>query len=85
MRLYVGNLSYRITEQQLRDAFAEYGEVTHASIVTDRATGQSKGFGFVEMASAEDGQAAVNALNGKPLQGRALRIDEARPRGDRGH
>lgn len=83
MRLYVGNLSYRLTEEQLRDAFGSFGNVVHASIVTDRATGQSKGFGFVEFASADEGQAAVDGLNGKPLMGRALRIDEARPRGDR--
>lgn len=80
MRLYVGNLSYRLTEQQLHEAFAAFGEVSSASIVTDRATGQSKGFGFVEMAQDGEARAAVDALNGKPLQGRSLRIDEARPR-----
>jgi RNA recognition motif-containing protein len=79
--LYVGNLSFRTTADELREAFAQYGNVTSAQVVTDRETGQSRGFGFVEM--SEGGDEAIAALNGAPFQGRTLTVNEARPREDR--
>ena len=79
-RLYVGNLSYNSTEAELSDFFAEVGEVIEARIVTDRETGRSRGFGFVEMADEASAQASIEQLNGKSLDGRELRINEARPR-----
>ncbi len=84
MKLYVGNLSYEVTEDDLRQAVAEFGEVESVSIIKDKYNGQSKGFGFVEMPSKEEGQAAIDGLNGKELKGRALNVNEARPREDRG-
>ena len=83
MNIYVGNLSYQMSEQELRDAFAAYGDVTSAKILTDRETGRSRGFGFVEMASKEEGEAAMNELNGKEHNSRALVVNEARPRQER--
>lgn len=83
MNIYVGNLSYQASEDDLREAFSAHGTVTSVSIIMDRATGQSRGFGFVEMASKTEGEAAIEALNGKELRGRALRINEARPREER--
>jgi RNA recognition motif-containing protein len=80
MNIYVGNLSYGMSEQELRDAFAEYGDVASAKILSDRETGRSRGFGFVEMPNQSEGEAAVNNLNGKDVGGRALRVNEARPR-----
>lgn len=80
MNLYVGNLSYRITEDELRDAFSEFGEVSSCSIVKDRATGASKGFGFLEMPDSGEAEEAIRSLNGKDLQGRKLNVNEARPR-----
>ncbi len=80
MNIYVGNLSYGMSEQELRDAFAQYGEVTSAKILTDRETGRSRGFGFVEMPNQSEGEAAIMQLNGKDVSGRALRVNEARPR-----
>lgn len=80
MNLYVGNLPYRITEDQLRDAFSEYGEVTSCTIIKDRATGQSKGFGFVEMPNGDEAETAINQLNGRDLMGRKINVNEARPR-----
>lgn len=80
MNIYVGNLSYGMTESELRDAFAAYGEVSSAKILIDRETGRSRGFGFVEMPNQSEGEAAISHLNGKDLGGRALRINEARPR-----
>ena len=80
MNLYVGNLNFDTDEQSLRDFFSEYGNITSARIITDRETGRSRGFGFVEL---EDGAAAlkaINELNGKELDGRSLNINEARPR-----
>jgi cold-inducible RNA-binding protein len=79
--LYVGNLAFSVTADALREAFEKYGAVTSASVVTDRETGRSRGFGFVEMASG--GEAAIDALNGKELEGRTLTVNEARPRNDR--
>ena len=80
MNIYVGNLSYTMTEGELRDAFAAFGTVTSAKILMDRETGRSRGFGFVEMPNQSEGEAAISNLNGKELGGRALRINEARPR-----
>ena len=77
--LYVGNLSYRMTEDGLKDIFAQYGDVTSAKIITDRETGRSRGFGFVEI-EAENAQAAVEALDGKEIEGRGLKVNEARER-----
>ena len=79
-RLYVGNLSYNTNDGDLRDTFARHGQVVSAQIVTDRMTGQARGFGFVEMASAADAQKAIHELNGLELDGRALTVNEARER-----
>ena len=78
-KLYVGNLSYSTTENGLKDLFAQAGTVNSASIITDRRTGRSKGFGFVEMSSPEEAQKAIETLNGKELDGRNIRVDEAKP------
>lgn len=78
-KLYVGNLSYSLTEQNLQQAFAEFGGVVSALIMTDRDSGQSKGFGFVEMSSSEEAQAAVQGLHGQSAGGRDLRVSIARP------
>ena len=84
-RLYVGNLSWNVTEEELLDAFQQDGrQVDNARIITDRETGRSRGFGFVEMASPEDGQAAIEALDGQPLDGRPMRVNEAQERGGGG-
>ncbi len=82
MRIYVGNLSYEVTEEELRQEFAAFGEVTSVTIITDKYSGRPKGFGFVEMASVSEGQAAIAGLNGKTLKDRALNVDAARPRSD---
>ena len=78
--LYVGNLSYNTTEDGLRQAFAAYGEVTRVNIITDRETGRPRGFGFVEMGTDEQAQAAIQGLNGQDLDGRQIRVAEANPR-----
>ncbi len=78
-KLYVGNLSYNTTEASLRTAFEQAGTVTSATVIMDRATGQSKGFGFVEMSSPEEAQAAIQLWNEKELDGRTIRVNEARP------
>jgi RNA recognition motif-containing protein len=83
-KLYVGNLPYSATEQSLRDAFAPSGTVDSVSLITDRDTGQSKGFAFVEMASDREAQAATEAMNGKMLDGRQIKVNEAKPRENRG-
>lgn len=83
-KIYVGNLSFDTNEDKLRELFAEHGEVLSASIITDRDTGRSRGFGFVEMADNGQAEAAINALNGMDLDGRTLTVNEARPRPDRG-
>jgi RNA recognition motif-containing protein len=83
MNIYVGNLAYSVTDNDLRDAFAEFGEVSRANVIMDRDTGRSKGFGFVEMPDNAQAEAAINGLNEKPLSGRAIRVNEARPRDDR--
>ena len=79
--LYIGNLSYSTTSDDLREAFSQYGTVTSAQVVMDRETGRSRGFGFVEM--SEGGEAAIEAMNGTDLQGRTLTVNEAKPREDR--
>ncbi len=84
MNIYVGNLNWKTTEDELREAFAAYGEVSSVTIIKDRNTGNSRGFGFVEMSSDEEGQAAMDALNGADLGGRALKVNVARPRESRG-
>ena len=83
MNLYVGNLSYEMSEENLRNEFAEYGEVKSAKIITDRETGRSRGFGFVEMNSDGEGKKAMEALTGKDFEGRELVVNEARPREER--
>jgi cold-inducible RNA-binding protein len=83
-KLYVGNLTYGTTDSDLQTMFGEFGAVESAQVIMDRETGRSKGFAFVEMANAQDAQAAINALNGKDIDGRALTVNEARPREDRG-
>ncbi|MDO9567302.1 MAG: RNA-binding protein [Candidatus Desulfaltia sp.] len=80
MKIYVGNLSYEVTEEDLRLALEQFGQVESAAIIKDKDSGQSKGFGFVEMASKAEGQSAIEGLNGKELKGRALNVNEARPR-----
>jgi RNA recognition motif-containing protein len=82
--LYVGNLSYDTSQERLQELFEAYGEVISANVITDRETGRSRGFGFVEMANEEEANAAINALNGQEVDGRTLTVNEARPRADRG-
>lgn len=83
MKLYIGNLSYETTDADLQAAFAAHGEVRSAQVVTDRDTGRSRGFGFVEMDDRAQAEAAISALNGAQLRGRTLIVNEARPREDR--
>ena len=82
MKMYVGNLSYEVTEEELRQEFLAFGEVASVNIITDKYSGRPKGFAFVEMPSVSEGQAAMTALNGKTLRDRALTVDAARPRSD---
>ena len=82
-KLYVGNLAYSIRDQDLQDAFGAYGAVQSAKVMMDRDTGRSKGFGFVEMTSDAEAQAAINGLNGQPLAGRSIVVNVARPREER--
>ena len=82
--IFVGNLDFNTSEDELRNLFGTYGQVDRVSIMTDRDTGRSRGFGFVEMASAEDGEKAIAALNGTQLGGRTLNVNEARPKVERG-
>ncbi|RXK12726.1 RNA-binding protein [Halarcobacter mediterraneus] len=83
MNIYVGNLSYKMIDSDLEKLFAEFGEVKSAKVIVDRDTGRSKGFGFVEMQTSESGSEAIEALNGKDCEGRALRVNEAKPREER--
>ena len=85
MKLYVGNLAFKTSSEDLQQLFAQAGTVESASVVEDRDTGRSRGFGFVEMASKEEGEAAIAQFNGKELDGRNLTVNEARPREDRGN
>ncbi len=80
MNLYIGNLSYETTDNDLRAAFEVFGEVTNVNILTDKYSGKPRGFGFVEMAKKEEAEAAINGLNGKEINGRAINVSEARPR-----
>jgi cold-inducible RNA-binding protein len=82
-RLFVGSLSYSVNDDQLKDAFAQAGNVVSAKVIVDRETGRSKGFGFVEMASEEEAKAAISMMDGKELEGRAIAVSEARPREER--
>jgi RNA recognition motif-containing protein len=83
MNIYVGNLAYSITDSDLREAFSAYGSVDRASVITDKHSGQSKGFGFVEMPDNSEADAAIKGLNDKALGGRNLKVNEARPREQR--
>jgi len=86
MNIYVGNLPHEVTDEELREAFEAFGQVTSVNIIKDRDSGQPRGFGFVEMPANDEGQAAISGLNGKEMKERTLTVSEARPRseGDRG-
>ncbi|MGD9140795.1 MAG: RNA-binding protein [bacterium] len=84
MNIYVGNLSWEVTEEDLKEAFEAHGQVASANLITDKYTGKSRGFGFVEMPVEEEARAAMEALNGSDLKGRQLNVNEAKPRNDRG-
>jgi len=84
MNIYVGNLSYDVSEENLRQAFESFGQVTSARIIKDKYNGQSRGFGFVEMLKQAEAQAAIKSLNGKELLGKQMSVNEARPRTDQG-
>ncbi len=83
MNIYVGNLAYGVTENELKDAFGAFGDVTSAKIISDRMTGRSKGFGFVEMPDQTQGEAAIKGLDGSALSDRNITVNEARPREER--
>lgn len=85
MNIYIGNLSFDTTEDQLRQAFAAFGEVSTVSIITDKHSGEPRGFAFVEMATKKDAIAAISGLNGQELNGRALNVNEAKPRTEGGN
>jgi len=80
MNIYVGNLSHEVTEEDLQQAFEAFGQVTSANVIKDKFSGESRGFGFVEMPAKAEAQSAINDLNGTELKGRALNVNEARPR-----
>jgi RNA recognition motif-containing protein len=82
-KLYVGNLAYSVRDESLQQAFSQFGTVLSAKVMMDRETGRSKGFGFVEMGTDAEAQAAINGMNGQPLEGRAIVVNEARPREER--
>ena len=84
MKLYVGNLAFQTSSEELQTLFAQAGTVESVSLIEDRETGRSRGFGFVEMSTKEEGAAAIQQFNGKDLGGRALNVNEAKPREDRG-
>lgn len=83
MKIYVGNLAYSVTDDQLQSAFEAFGEVSSASVISDKFSGQSKGFGFVEMPDSGAAQKAIQSLNGTPIGGRNVKVNEAKPREDR--
>jgi RNA recognition motif-containing protein len=83
MKLYVGNLAYSVTDSDLKETFTEFGEVSEVTLITDRSTGQSKGFGFVEMPNNAEADAAIKALNETSLKGRNIKVNQAKPKGDR--
>lgn len=82
MNIYVGNLAYNVTEEDLRQSFEAFGQVASVSIIKDKFSGQSKGFGFVEIPVKEEAEAALSGMNGKEIKGRKLNVNEARPRSD---
>ena len=84
MNIYVGNLSFDVTDDELKEAFEAFGQVTSANIIKDKFSGNSRGFGFVEMPQKEEAEAAIEGLNGKDMKGRALNVNEARPRSEGG-
>ena len=84
MNIYVGNLASKVTDEELRQAFEAFGQVAEARIIMDKFSGESRGFGFVEMPSKEEAEKAIEEMNGKDLKGRALNVNEARPKTDRG-
>jgi len=83
MNIYIGNLAYSVTEDELRTIFAEFGDVDTVNLITDKFSGQSKGFGFVEMPNNSHADAAIKALNQKDMGGRAVKVNQAKPRGER--
>ncbi len=83
MKIYAGNLSYSLTEEELKDVFAEYGEVSEAIIIKDKYNGQSKGFGFIEMPTQAEAEEAIKSLDGTAVKGRNIKVNQARPREDR--
>jgi RNA recognition motif-containing protein len=83
MKIYVGNLAYSVTDDQLQTAFGAFGEVSSATVISDKFSGQSKGFGFVEMPDNAAAEKAIQALNGTPIAGRNVKVNEAKPREDR--
>ena len=83
MNIYIGNLSYGVTEDNLRSLFDEFGEIESAKVITDKFTGRSKGFGFVEMPSNSEADQAIKALNGKSIEGRNIKVNQANPGGKR--
>lgn len=83
MNIYVGNMAYGVTEEDLKEAFGAFGQVASANVIRDQYSNQSKGFGFVEMPEAAEAQAAISGLNGKDLKGRALNVNEAKPKADK--
>jgi len=83
MNIYIGNLAYSVTEDDLRDAFSEYGQVESASIINDKFSGRSKGFGFVDMPNDSEAREAIESLNDKDLSGRTIKVNEAKPREER--
>lgn len=84
MNIYVGSLSFDVTEDELKELFAPFGQVTEVRMIMDKFSGKSKGFGFVEMPSKEEAEKAINALNGKDMKGRDMTVNEAKPKTDRG-
>ena len=85
MNIYIGNLPYTITEDELKESFSSFGEVSSVNIITDRFSGQSKGFGFVEMPEDTEAEAAIKALDGQEIKGRNLKVNQARPRRENQH
>ena len=83
MNIYVGNLPYNATEDEVREAFSEYGQVTSVALIKDKVTGQPRGFGFVEMPDADEAQSAIEAMNGRDFKNRSLVVNPARPREER--
>ncbi len=83
MNIYVGNLPYNITEDELKDVFAEHGAVDRVTLITDKYTGESKGFGFIEMPTQSEAEEAVKSLDGSSVKGRNIKVNQARPRTDR--